>query len=130
MLADPELRRVIGSAWPLYLMLALQWGGTATGNRDEIGAKIGEDGRNVANWVSALERAEVIKVERSGRKMTVSLVGEHMGAAQMPDAITVVGDARVSETVLDGRQRDILDLMAKARSMGGEAEVRIVVKAK
>ncbi len=130
LVADPEMRRRIGGAWPLYLMLILEWNGSAAGTRDEIGDRMGEDGRNVANWVAALERAEVLKVERSGRKMTVSLVGEHMGVARMPDSITVAGDPGAPEPALDGRQRDILDLMEKARSMGGEAEVRIIVKSK
>jgi len=130
LLAAPESRRAIGSAWPLYLMLALQWGGTATGNRDEIGEKMGEDGRNVGNWISALEQAGIMTVVRAGRRMKIVLTGAHMNAARMPEAVTVAEGAGAPEPALDERQREMLDLMAKARSMGGEAEVRIVVKAK
>jgi hypothetical protein len=41
-----------------------------------------------------------------------------------------VQDAKPAGPVIGDRQKSILDLMDKATSMGGEAEVRIVVKAK
>lgn len=129
LLADPELRRRIGSAWPLYMMLALEWQGEADGTREEIGARMGESGRNVGNWVGSLEQAEIVKVERNGRRMKVSLQGDHMAAARTPDAVTVADDDGSDEPVLDDRQRDVLDLMGRARELGGEAEVRIVVRA-
>lgn len=129
LLADPDLRRAVGVAWPLYLMLILDWSGEITGTRDEIGTKLGEDGRNVGNWVGILAEAGVATVERIGRRMKVSLVGEHLEVARMPDAVTVV-DVGTPQPVLDGRSREVLDLMDRARALGGEAEVRITVRSK
>lgn len=129
LMVDPEMRKRIGGAWPLYLMLMLEWDGLAAGTRDEIGGRMGESGRNVGNWVGSLEQAEIVGVERHGRRMTVKLVGQHMEIAQMPDKVTEQ-DAKPAEPFLGERQKSILDLMDKATSMGGEAEVRIVVKAK
>jgi hypothetical protein len=53
-----------------------------------------------------------------------------MGVARMPDAVKVAQNAESPEPVPDGRHRDVLDLMDRARALGGEAEVRIVVRAK
>lgn len=130
LLVDPELRRGVGSAWPLYLMLVLQWGGTATGTREDLGARMTEDGRNVGNWVAALERAGIVSVEKRGRRMTVALTGEHMAVARMDDGVAVAKAAAPAEPARGTRQLELLDLMDKAKSLGGEAEVRIVVRAK
>lgn len=129
LLADPDARRAIGSAWPLYMLLVLGWGGTATGTREEIGARMAEDGRNVGNWVSTMERAGIATVERIGRRMSVALAGEHMHVARMGDAVAVAKDGAPAESARGPRQLELLELMDKAKSLGGEAEVRIVVKA-
>jgi DNA-binding transcriptional ArsR family regulator len=128
LLAAPESRRAIGSAWPLYLALVLEWGGTVTGTRDEIAGRMGEDGRNMGNWISALERAGIVTVERNGRRMRVRLGAGHMEAATAPETVTVVRD--MPNPARDDGRRDVLDLMDRARALGGEAEVRIVVKAR
>ena len=130
MLADPELRRCVGSAWALYLMLVLDWGGTATGTRDEIGEKLGEDGRNVGNWIIGLQDAGIVMVERTGRRLNIILKGAHMDVAQMPDAVTVVKDTETPHPVLDARRRGILELIDKAKALDGEAEVRITVRSR
>jgi len=131
LLADPGVRRQIGSAWPLYVMLALDWRGSVTGTRDGIAGRMGgEIGRNVGNWVDGLVKAKIATVHRTGRRMTVALGGEHMEAARMPDAVTVVKEAAPAEATLDDRQRYILGLFDDAREMGCDAEIRIAVKAK
>ena len=83
LVADSEIRRLIGSAWPLYVMLVLDWGGTVNGTRDGIGKRMGESGRNVGNWMDALSKGEIVTVEKNGRRMTVTLAGDHMEAARM-----------------------------------------------
>ena len=130
LLADPEARRGVGSAWPLYLALVLEWDGSASGTRDQIGERMGEDGRNVGNWISALEQAGIVTVVRTGRRVKVALTGAHMDAARMPDAVTVGKEAEPAGPAPDDGRRDVLDLMDRARALGGEAEVRIVVRAK
>lgn len=94
------------------------------------GQALAEDGRNVGNWVAALEHAGIAKVERDGRKMRVELLGGHMAAAMAPEGGGAGTPAVAPAPAIDGRRKDILDLMDRAESMGGEAEVRIVVRAK
>ncbi len=112
------------------MMLALEWGGSATGTREEIGERMSEDGRNVGNWITALERAGIVTVERTGRRMNVNLAGEHLEAARMPESVFAPIDAAPAIPARGARQLELLELMDKAKSLGGEAEVRIVVRAK
>jgi DNA-binding MarR family transcriptional regulator len=127
LLADPGVRQQIGSAWPLYLMLAMKKEGTMTGTRDDIAGQLGESTRNVCNWISGLEKAGIVNMEKHGRRMTISLTGKHMEAARLSEYAPVITPV-VAEPIPDARQREILDLMAKATSLGGAAEIRITVK--
>lgn len=127
LLADPGVRQQIGSAWPLYLMLAMEWEGTVTGTRDDMARQLGESTRNVGNWINGLEQEGLVTVEKHGRRMTVNLTGKHMEAALMSDYAPVITPVAL-EPIPNARQREILDLMAKATFLGGEAEIRITVK--
>jgi DNA-binding transcriptional ArsR family regulator len=127
-LRQPAMLKRIGPAWQLYFRLVLDGEGSAAGTRDEIGERLGEDGRNVSNWVSSLHEAGIVTVEKTGRRMKVTLTGIHMDAARMPDAVTVVKESEPSSPAIDDRRRNVLELMDRARALGGEAEVRIVVK--
>lgn len=127
LLADPDVRRQVGSAWPLYLMLALEWDGSATGTRDEIGERMGEEGRNVGNWMDVLVKSEIATVVKSGRRIAVRLAGTHMEAAGLPDVVTVAKEGVPCEPNLDDRQRGVLRLLEDARAVNGSVEIRIKV---
>lgn len=124
LLADPEVRRRIGSGWPLYMMLALEWGGTASGTREGIGARMTEDGRNVGNWVASLERAGIVNVEKHGRRMMVTLAGEHMAAARIADSVVV---AKATEPAEDDPELARLVSMYRAAKAAG-AKLRLLTE--
>ena len=133
LLADAEVRKAVGSAWPLYVMLVLGWEGTVSGTRDQIGEMLDEPGRNVGNWVNALEEAGIVKVERVGRRMSVELTDEHMSVAMMPDGISDSGDDPEQDGIceeLSNPDRELLSLLDKARSMAGRIEIRMQLDAK
>ena len=124
LLADPEVRKQVGAAWPLYVLMVAGWGGVAEGTRDEIGGRLGEDGRNISNWVDRLVQAGIATVEKSSRRVEVKLAGEHMRVAKLPDAVTVVNEKQDDEPNLDERQRQLLGMIQAAEALGGTVEIR------
>jgi len=129
LVADPEVRKGVGAAWPLYVALVAGWGGEVAGTRDEIGERLGEDGRNVGNWVERLAKAGIAAAARDRRRMKVELLGEHMEVARMPVTVTVADDEHEDEPKLDEKQRGVLSLVDDARAMGGKLRITVEVDA-
>jgi len=125
LLGDPEIRKGIGAAWPLYMMLVLNQSGEVSGTRDEVGAMLGEDGRNVGNWVDRLEAAGIATVAKDRRRMEVSLTGRHMEVALLPETVAVVGEKKDDRRELDERQERILRLVDDARAVGKRIELKV-----
>lgn len=126
LVADATVCEAVGAAWRLWLRLLLIEGGSMTGTREELGQKLGVSGRNVGNWVTALQNNGIVKVCKTGRKMKVELADQHMSVALMPDIVTVDGGAK-ARPELDDHQRSVLRLMDDARAVGGKVEIRIAV---
>ena len=123
LLADPEVRKQVGAAWPLYVLMVAGWGGIAEGTRDEIGNRIRESGRNAGNWIDVLVNNGIAKKMKQGRRMKVELVGEHMRVAKLPDAVTVVNKERDDEPKLDEDQKRVLMVFDNVRAMGGKIRI-------
>ena len=90
MMRDNKTLEQIGSAWTLYLRLALIEGGTMTGTYDEFGQALATSGKTIRNWVKNLEASGIVKLVSKGHRVSIELLGDHMSIAQAPNAIRQV----------------------------------------
>lgn len=97
MMRDNRTLEQIGSAWTLYLRLALIEGGTMTGTYDEFGLVMATSGKTIRNWVKNLEASGIVKSVSKGHRVSIELLGDHMAIAQAPNAIRQ-GESEVKAT--------------------------------
>lgn len=90
MMRDNRTLEQIGSAWTLYLRLALIEGGKMTGTYDEFGQALATSGKTIRNWVKNLEASGIVQSVSKGHRVSIELLGEHMAIAQAPNSIRPV----------------------------------------
>ena len=88
MMSDNKTLEQIGSAWTLYLRLALIEGGKMTGTYDEFGQALVISGKTIRNWVKNLEASGIVQSVSKGHRVSIELLGDHMAIAQAPNAIS------------------------------------------
>jgi len=87
MMSDNKTLEQIGSAWTLYLRLALIEGGRMTGTYDDLGQVMATSGKTIRNWVKSLEASGIVQSESKGHRVSIELLGDHMAIAQAPNSI-------------------------------------------